>query len=137
MSKKKNTYSIKFSHMADYAMFGMCSATPLVIKKKNGTEITQSGTWDVATDFPNPGALEMGVNFKSLKNQIGEKMATTIIEYLDKETNRPVVTLFPTYLYIHDGYDNNFHTHLNHASRKDLQYQITMRRNALAQCNQR
>lgn len=136
MSKKKNTYSIKFAHMVNYAMFELCSATPLVVVKKNGTVIKQSG-WDVTTEFPNPGALEMGMHFKPLKDHIGEKMATTIIEYLDKETNRPVVTLFPTYLYIHDGYDNNFHMHLNHASRKDLQYQITMRRNALAQCKQR
>ncbi|MDE5615768.1 MAG: hypothetical protein K2I81_02970 [Alphaproteobacteria bacterium] len=64
-------------------------------------------------------------------------MATTIIEYLDKETNKPVATLFPTYLHIHDGYDNSFYTHLNHASRKDLQYQIMLRRKALEKGNQR
>ncbi|MDE6481833.1 MAG: hypothetical protein K2L25_03390 [Alphaproteobacteria bacterium] len=137
MAKKKNTYSIKFKHLVNYRMFELSDSTPLVVAKKNGTEIKQTGVWDVTTEFPNPGAIDMGLNFEPLKNQIGEKMATTIIEYLDKETNRPVVTVFPTYLYIHNGYDNNFHTHLNHATRKDLQYQITMRRNALAQCSQR
>lgn len=130
MAKKKNTYSIKFGHLVNYNMFELCRETPLVIVKKNGEVIPQTG-WDVATLFPNPGAMEMGMHFKLLKEYIGEKLATTIIEYLDKETNKPVVTVFPTQVHIHDGYGDNFHKHLNHASRKDLVYQVMMRRRAL------
>lgn len=132
MAKKKNTYSIKFSHLVNYNMFELCQETPLVVVKKNGT-VTQdsNGGWDAAIPFPNPGATTMGANFKSIRDQMGEKLATTIIEYLDKETNKPVATVFPTYVHIHAGYGDEFHRHLNHASRKDLAYQILMRRRAL------
>lgn len=137
MVKKKNTYSIKISHMVNYAMFELCKKTPLVIAKKNGTEIKHTSTWDVATEFPNPNALVMGMHFKLLKDQIGERLATTIIEYLDKETNKPVISLFPTGAHIHDGYKNDYEQHLNHASRKDLAYQIMLRRQAFEKANQR
>lgn len=138
MAKKKNTYSIKFSHMTDYRMFELCRTTPLVIAKKNGTEMQQSNSgWDAATPFHNPGACTMGMHFKPLKEHIGEKLATTVIEYLDKETNQPVVTLFPTIAHVHDGYENDYEQHLNHASRKDLQYQIMLRRKAFEKANQR
>lgn len=130
MPKKKNTYSIKFSHLINYEDFLYCLNTPLVVITKNGHPIKQTG-WDTAQSFPNPGAVRMGVNFELLRSVMGKKMATTIIEYLDKETNKPVVTLFPTYIHIHPEYTNGYLKHLNHASRKDLNYQIQLRFKAL------
>lgn len=129
MSKKKNTYQIKFSHLTNYNLFELCRQTPLVVAKKNGATIKQSG-WDIATKFPNPGAYEMGALFEPIKSLMGEKIATTIIEYMDKANGNIVATVFPTYVHIHDGYENDFMAHLNHASRKDLAYQIALRRAA-------
>lgn len=134
--KKKNTYTITFNTFADPTMWKWCRNTPLAVVKKNGIKIENDG-WIAATPFPNPGASEMRENFKSLKSNIGEKMATTIIEYLDMKTGTPVVTVFPTYVHIHDGYEENYQEHLNHASRKDLDYQIMMRRRALEKIDQR
>ena len=58
---------------------------------------------------------------------MGEKMASTIVEYLDKETGRPVLMLVPTTCHIFDGYENNYMERLNHASRRDLEYQMRKR----------
>lgn len=129
MAKKKNTYSIKFSHLTNYDAFELCRHTPLVVVKKNG-ETIEHGTWDATTPFPNPGAHEMGILFERMKGFMGEKIATTIIEYLDKDNGKPVLTLFPTYGHVHDGYENDFMAHLNHASRKDLAYQLLLRHRA-------
>lgn len=55
------------------------------------------------------------------------KLAQTIIEYLDKDTNETVAILFPTNeIMCREDYPD-FEKRLNHASRKDLQYQMKLR----------
>lgn len=127
--KKKNTYIVKLNNlMIDAFAFGMCDKMPLPVIILNGqpTQNDQNG-WLKCTKFPNPAAVEMQATFSEMKPVMGEKVASTIIEYLDKETGRPVATLFPTVLYIHDNYENDYMAHLNHASRQDLNHQLVLR----------
>lgn len=133
--KKKITYLIEHSVFYDPTRWQFCEKIALQAKKINGQSM--QGAWKKLTPFPNPGAYEMAAQREDLFPIMGEKMATTIIEYLDKETNKPVITLFPTYVHIHDGYEKNYQERLNHASRKDLNYQIMMRQRALKNAKQR
>ena len=127
--KKKNTYIVRVNNlMADMSAFGMCKNTPLPIVVLNGQRVQNgAGAWWRGTLFPNPAAALMQAEFDSLAPVMGNKMASTIIEYLDKDTGRPVLTLFPTSAYVHDGYEQDYMSHLNHASRQDLTHQIKIR----------
>lgn len=128
--KKKNTYIVKVNNlMADTSAFGMCKNTPLPVVVLNGQRVQNgTGAWMRGTNFPNPAAASMQAEFDVLKPVMGEKLASMIIEYLDKDTGRPVLTLFPTSAYVHDGYDEkDYMAHLNHASRQDLTHQLKIR----------
>lgn len=135
--KRKNTYTIKYSAFRDPCLWEWCSETPLYAAVINGQPQKNEGFCVELTQFPNPGAYYMAEQRHTLPQIMGEKMATTIIEYLDKETNKPVATIFPTYVHIHDGYEKDFNKHLNHATRKDLEYQILIRRKAFENAKQR
>ena len=125
--KKKNTYTICFSRIMPLHSFQLCRETPLAVIKKNGKQTQEITDWLTTTMFPNPTACEMGTIYRGSKDIIGEKIATTIIEYLDKETGEPVCQLYPHALHIFDGYEKTYMEHLNHASRRDLQRQIEIR----------
>lgn len=127
--KKKNTYIVKVNNlMADMSAFGMCQNTPLPVIVQNGKRVQNgTGAWMRGTNFPNPAAASMQAEFDVLEPVMGEKLASMIIEYLDKDTGRPVLTLFPTSTYVHDGYEKNYMAHLNHASRQDLTHQLKIR----------
>lgn len=127
--KKKNTYIVKVNNlMADTSAFGMCQNTPLPVIVQNGQRVQNgTGAWMRGTNFPNPAAASMQAEFDVLEPVMGEKLASMIIEYLDKDTGRPVLTLFPTSAYVHDGYEKNYMSHLNHASRQDLNHQLKIR----------
>lgn len=126
--KKKNTYVLKISGLlVTPGVFSMCRSTPLPVITKNGEQTQSASGWMAGTPFPNPGASDMQMEYKFLEPYMGEKMASTIVEYLDKETGRPVLMLFPTTCHIFDGYENNYMERLNHASRRDLEYQINIR----------
>jgi len=127
--KKKNTYIVNVNNlMADMSAFGMCKNTPLPVVVMNGQRMQNgAGAWMRGTNFPNPAAALMQAEFDSLEPVMGEKIASMIIEYLDKDTGRPVLTLFPTSAYVHDGYEKDYMAHLNHASRQDLTNQIKIR----------
>lgn len=128
--KKKNTYIVKVNNlMADMSAFGMCQNTPLPVIVQKGQRVQNgTGAWMRGTNFPNPAAASMQAEFDVLKPVMGEKLASMIIEYLDKDTGRPVLTLFPTSAYVHDGYDEkDYMAHLNHASRQDLTHQLKIR----------
>lgn len=127
--KKKNTYIVKVNNlMADTSAFGMCQNTPLPVIVQNGQRVQNgTGAWMRGTNFPNPAAASMQAEFDVLEPVMGEKLASMIIEYLDKDTGRPVLTLFPTSVYVHDGYKKNYMAHLNHASRQDLNHQLKIR----------
>lgn len=125
--KKKNTYVIKLSSLVDYSVFGMCKNTPLAVIEKNGQSVQNAPSgWLQCTQFPNPCALYLTTEYNLLKTTMGKK-AATVIEYLDKDTGAPVLMLFPQTIHVFDGYENDYKSHLNHASRRDLEYQMALR----------
>ena len=131
-SKKKNTYIIQLEKLfAQPELFDLCQSTPLIVVRKNGAE-TQNARCGFmsATAFPNPGASEMVAKFKALK-PVMQETASTIIEYLDKETGAPVIQLFPTHIQIFEGFADNWYERLNHASRRDFDFQLAKRNKAL------
>ena len=131
--KKKNTYEIALSGiMCDISCFRLCPNTPLAIVTLNGKKMQESTGFLSCTQFPNPFASEMQAVFTKL-SPLDKKTASTIIEYLDKATDEPVLLLFPHGMHIKDGYKENYLQHLNHASRRDLVRQIAMREKLLAQ----
>ncbi len=133
--KKKNTYVVMISPFCDLKMFALCKDTPMAIIKENGTARQTGAAWLTATKFPNPAAQYMVNAHQQLKPIMGE-LATTIAEYLDKNTGAPVLQLFPTSVHVFDGYETDYRAHLNHASRRDLKYQIEKRRKMCEMLNQ-
>ena len=71
-----------------------------------------------------------------IRKQANKQTASTIIEYLDKETNQPVALLFPHGLHIKDGFEEKYMDCLNHATRRDLAKQINIRKNLIERLNQ-
>jgi hypothetical protein len=67
---------------------------------------------------------------------LDKKTASTIIEYLDKDTNQPVLYVFPHGVHINDGYETTYAKHLNHASRRDLDKQIKLRQELASRASQ-
>lgn len=124
--KKKNTYQVKFSPLAPLHYFSGCKTTPMAVIILNGKQIQTDG-WLKCTEFPNPGASDMVTKQNTLREIMGEKISTQIIEYLDKNTGKPVVQVFPEMMYVFDGYEQDYMQHLNHASRRDLNKQIALR----------
>lgn len=130
-TKKKNTYVIQLDNLlAQPELLGGCREMPLPVVKTNGVSSQATGVWMRAKSFPNPAAHDMVVAFKQLKPIMNET-ASTIIEYLDKETGVPVVQLYPTMAYIMTGFEDNYMSRLNHASRRDFMYQLNKRRAAV------
>ncbi len=125
--KKKNTYQIRYSHFCDLTLFEMCKTTPLGVITLNGYPINAQNGWAVCTQFPNPCACDMAKKKDILREIMGPKISTQIIEYLDKKTGEPVCQIYPEMLYVFDEYENNYMEHLNHASRRDLSKQIALR----------
>lgn len=74
----------------------------------------------------------MAQKHKILSEIMGPKLSCQIIEYLDKETGKPVVQIYPESMYVFDEYDNNYMQRLNHATRQDLQKQIALREKLIA-----
>ncbi|MBQ8294478.1 MAG: hypothetical protein IJX89_03775 [Alphaproteobacteria bacterium] len=124
--KKKNTYIVTFNVMAQLDLFDMCQSTPLPIICINGQELPKTG-FIQSRQFPNPCASDMAKKHSVLAEVMGDKISTTIIEYLDKETGKPVVQVYPEMMHIFDGYEADYMQHLNHASRQDLKKQIALR----------
>ncbi len=124
--KNKNTYTVRFSGSARY--FGESDATPLQIVSINGQNVENSDAWARAIPFPNPATHNMVTSFAQLKTTMGEKLASTIIEYLDKDTFEPAILLFPTGEIVYDWRRPDFIYRLNHASRRDLQWQRNIRK---------
>ncbi len=122
--KKKNTYLINFNVMCNFNVFSECKETPLPLLCENGVKQTSATGWIKSKPFPNPCAYDMAVTYKA--SQMGEKIASTIIEYLDKETNEPVVQLYPSSYYVFND-DENFLNRLNHASKRNFQRELEKR----------
>ena len=133
--KKKNTYVVKISAvMANLSAFELCDSTPMAVVTINGKPVQNaSGAWMHCTPFPNPAASNMAKAFSKLEPLMGEKMASTIIEYLDKDTNDPVALLFPTNEIMCRNDLVDFMKRLNHASRHDLNRQMQIRERMMHQ----
>ena len=127
--KRKDTYIVTKNVMLNYNCFAFCQEVPLAIKVKNG--VIEQSDWKPCKHFPVKPALHTMNNLPEFIKIFGEKIATTIIEYHDKDTNMPVVQLYPDRLYVFDGFEDNFEQHLNHATRQDLKYQKALRQNLL------
>ena len=106
--KKKNTYEIALSGiMCDISCFRLCPNTPLAIVTLNGKKVQESTGFLSCTQFPNPFASEMQAVFTKL-SPLDKKTASTIIEYLDKETYEPIVLVFPHGVHVKDGFEENY-----------------------------
>lgn len=130
--KKKNTYQIQFSPFAPLGLFEGCKTTPMAVVTLNGKKV-QTSDWLKCTDFPNPGASDMATKHAVLREIMGKKISTQIIEYLDKYTGKPVVQLYPEMMYVFDDYEQDYMSHLNHASRRDLNKQIALRERLISE----
>ena len=118
--KRKNTYVIRYSAFADPHWFADCATTPLCITEKNGEKIASNGGWEKCGAFPNPGPTTIEL-----------KLASTIVEYLDKETGEPIAYLYPNCDIVSEQYDTlpKLMARLNHATRQDLMRQHSKRSN--------
>lgn len=130
-SKKKNTYVIKYPHFYDLSLFSLCKNTPMCIDTLNGKPFHPNDAWVQPLQFPNPCAADMVTKKDVLLEVMGNKISKTIIEYLDKDTNAPVCQVYPEMIHVFDEYDGDFKSHLNHASRRDLEHQINLRANLI------
>ena len=92
--KKKNTYIACFPKMTIPGVFELSKCTINGTKQETRT----------AQQFPIPCANRAVLKFTKTKEAMGEKLASTIIEYLDKYTLEPVAYIFPDEVYICDGY---------------------------------
>ena len=129
--KKKNTYLLRLdSTFLDLTLFGLCKDTLIPVVKKNGVPANTSG-WSTALRFPNPAAQDMARSYKDFKPVMGD-LAATVVEYLDKDSGQPVVQVYPNMVFVFDGYERDFKQHLNHASRRDFDYQLQRRQQLLA-----
>lgn len=129
--KKKNTYIACFQKMTIPGVFELSKCTI------NGTKQETCTGWLPAQQFPIPCANRAVLNFAKAKEQMGEKLASTIIEYLDKYTLEPVAYIFPDEVYICDGYKEEknkmyFLDRLNHATKRDFIREMELRKRILA-----
>lgn len=97
----------------------MSQFTPMPVVKING-QVQNSNGFIRCIKFPNPATTRMIIEIERLKTIMGEKLACTIVEYLDKDTMQPVAYLFPTNEIMYQGKEDEFMQRLNHASRRDF-----------------
>lgn len=148
--KKKNTYIVQLTDMlVDFDAFSRCQNTIMHVATLNGKAMQPEGGWLRCAEFPNPCATKMANEFKHYEPVMGEKLASTIIEYLDKNTGEPVLSLFPQNqvhfhktgisaivkitqeqdnicMWLPNGAENEA-MRLNHASRQDFFHQVMLR----------
>ena len=67
---------------------------------------------------------------------MGEKLARTIVEYLDKDTRETVALLFPTNRVVHNPMDPDFISRMNHATRRDFKRQMAIRQQFIDKINE-
>lgn len=129
--KKKNTYIVNLNTIMIPGAHELCQSSPLPVIKINGVETENAHRgWMSGTNFPNPGAStieKLWHRCPEWRIIMGNKMASTIIEYMDKESGKPVLQLYPSGHVVSMTGDNDIEkivaTRLNHASRNDIVYQ--------------
>ena len=132
--KRKNTYIIKYSTFGDPRWFIDCPSTPLTVAEKNGEKIKSATLFEKCEKFPNPGPVVMFAQynlFSQIMTPSERKLASTIVEYLDKETGEPIAYLYPNCDIVSEQYDTlpKLMARLNHATRQDLMRQHSKRSN--------
>ena len=132
--KEKNTYIVKIPGSAVY--YKSQRSTPFIIETVNGKPVSEQTNGLMRLDFPNPAAYKMAHSFKTLKPVMGEKLARTIVEYLDKDTRETVALLFPTNRVVHNPMDPDFISRMNHATRRDFKRQMAIRQNFIDKINE-
>ena len=127
--KKKNTYIAHFPKMTIRGVFELSKCTPIAVSYINGEKQETHTGWLPAQMFPNPSANRAVLNFANAKKQMGETLASTIIE--------PVAYIFPDEVYVCDGYKEEsdkmyFLDRLNHATKRDFIREMEKRKRILA-----
>ena len=134
--KKKNTYVLHIGGMIyNPAELLYSPSTPMTVLTKNGATTKEGDiTFEYVQHFPNPMTTQMIMAYNNNKPIMG-RLASTVVEYLDKETGEPIILLFPHS--IHPHLLKNFpslqvaENRLNHATWRDLTFQIELRRKLL------
>lgn len=133
MAKKTNTYFVRQSVFTDFARDW--KTTPWRMVSLNGKDMEDSISFNDLHHFPNPGAYQMRVDLGRALIAMGHELATTIIEYLDKDTGAVVITLFPTTYHPKTNIEQAM-TRLNRASRRDFKHQVLLRLDLIRKFNQ-
>lgn len=118
---KKKTYVVRMDTAVDYDLCYRADKTPYVVETVNGQPACQ-----YLRDFPNPDAHAIYAIAGLLKEIMGDRLAHTVIEYLDKKTGAPVAYVFPTYEHL---VRPDAMKRMNHLSRRDFEYECELRRN--------
>ena len=121
--KKKNVYNVKVKGLLlDWRVFEEKDKMPLTVVSINGKKVEER-SWNETVMFENPVAFETIRNFEQNIEIFGEKLASTIIVYNDKDTGEPVITLNPMLGVSHNDINVDI-KRLNHEGRKDFFRQV-------------
>lgn len=121
--KKKNVYNVKVKGLLlDWRVFEEKDKMPLTVVSINGKKVEER-SWNETVVFENPVAFETIRNFEQNVEIFGEKLASTIIVYNDKDTGEPVITLNPMLGVSHNDINVDI-KRLNYEGRKDFFRQV-------------
>lgn len=128
MKHNKNTYVFSINRLVAHRFArGLFDTSHVALVRRNGEHtyeqknILTDGSVDIAH------CVNMIQDYDLLEPVMGI-IAATAVEYLDKDTGKPVVILFPASTHFCHGYDaTTYNKHLNHTSRHDLAYQMRIR----------
>lgn len=134
--KKKYTYVVNYKSPEFYKSQRFDDELSLEVVEINGKAIPHNAGKIHLESFPNPSAFKMLESHEMLKSVMGTRLASTIVEYLDKETYEIVAILFPTEV-MYSSEHPNFMDRLNHATKRDLRYQIKRREIFLRQLEEK
>ena len=134
--KKKHTYIVNYKSPEFYKSQRFEEALSLEVVEINGKTVSHNAENVHLESFPNPSAFKMLESHEVLKSVMGARLASTIVEYLDKETYEIVAVLFPMEM-MYNSEVPNFMDRLNHVTKKDLRYQIKRREMFLRQLEEK
>lgn len=127
ISKTKVTLVADLKSLPKAKEYANEEKTPIRIKKVLGDELYEETEAFIA-EFDNPMAANYARSHKMLSHAMDENLASSITIYLDKMFDRPAVVLFPTNDVIYMAGSREYSlSRLNHAARRDLEYQMKRR----------
>lgn len=134
--KKKNTYIVNYKSPEFYKSQRFDDELPLEVVEINGKAVPHNAGKIHLESFPNPSAFKMLESHEMLKSVMGTRLASTIVEYLDKDTYEIVAILFPMEM-MYNSELSDYMARLNHVTKKDLRYQIKRREIFLRQLEEK